>query len=109
MIINKKEEKRESKPKKKKVELTAWRDLVAKQISEKVTELNKDNRYVFRVTPNTNKIMVKRAIKELYGLDVISVNIINVPRKKKRLGKQIGWRSSFKKAIIQIKEGQKIN
>jgi len=108
MITKGKKEKEKIKEKKK-VELTAWRDLITKYISEKVTELNKDDRYIFRVASTANKTMVRQAIKELYGLEAVSVNIINVPRKKKRLGKRTGWQGSFKKAIVQIKKGQKIN
>ncbi len=69
----------------------------------------KENKYTFEVTDDSNKIQIKKAINELYGVDVISVNIINIPKKRKRLGKHKGWKKGFKKAIIEVKEGQRID
>jgi len=77
-------------------------------VSEKATDLVKKNQYVFKIWPRTNKIEIKKAIENLYGIDVTSVKIIKIPRKKRRLGKISGWRKSYKKAIVKIKEGQKI-
>ena len=90
------------------VEHLAWKVLAGPYISEKATELAKENRYIFKVTDDSNKVQIKRAIKELYGVDAISVNIINIPRKKKRLGKYKGWKKGFKKAVVELKEGQRI-
>lgn len=77
-------------------------------ITEKATDLTKKNQYVFKVEPNANKIEIKKAIEKLYGVDVLSVKIINVPKKRRRLGRISGWRKGYKKAIVRIKEGQKI-
>jgi len=44
----------------------------------------------------------------LYGVEVVNVRIINAPRKKKRLAGQAGWKKGYKKAIVRIKKGQKI-
>lgn len=87
----------------------AWKTVESPYISEKATELSKDNRYLFKVMSHTNKTQIKQAIKELYGVDVISVRTINILRKKKRLGRHKGWVKGFKKAIVQIKEGQRIS
>ena len=95
--------------KSKKVEMTAWSVLESPYISEKATDLSGDNRYVFKVFPKVNKDQIKKAVQELYNVEVVSVNIINVRRKKKRLGKFKGWNKGFKKAIVQIKEGQQID
>jgi len=86
----------------------AYRILKAPQVTEKATELAKQNQYVFKVWPRANKIEIKKAIEDLYGVDVISVKIIKVPRKRRRLGRIRGWRKGYKKAIVKIKEGQKI-
>lgn len=91
------------------VEQIAWKVFVGSHISEKATELVKKNRYIFKVTDDSNKGQIKKAIKELYGVDALSVNIINIPRKEKRLGKYKGWKKAFKKAIIEVKEGQRID
>lgn len=82
--------------------------LKAPHITEKSTELTKRNQYVFKVLPEANKTEIKKAIESLYGVDVLSVRIINVPRKKRRFGRTFGWRPKYKKAIVKIKEGQKI-
>ena len=77
-------------------------------ISEKATMLSESNRYVFKVYSNTNKIDIKKAVAGVYGVDVLSVNIIKIPKKKRRLGKVQGFKSGYIKAIVKIKEGQKI-
>ncbi|MCD5384995.1 MAG: 50S ribosomal protein L23 [Candidatus Pacebacteria bacterium] len=87
----------------------AWRILDKPYVSEKATELEKENRYTFRVIDGSSKLQIKRAVEEIYGVGVISVNTVSVPRKKKKMGKFKGWRKSFKKAIVQIKEGEKIS
>lgn len=100
----------EKKPEKsKKVEMTAWSVLESPYISEKATDLSGTNRYVFKVFTDVNKNQIKKAVEELYNVDVVSVNVINVRRKKKRLGKFKGWTKGFKKAIVEIKEGQQID
>jgi large subunit ribosomal protein L23 len=47
-------------------------------------------------------------VEGIYGVKVTDVKIINVPRKKRRVRGQIGWKKGYKKAIVQVKEGQKI-
>jgi large subunit ribosomal protein L23 len=86
----------------------AHRVLKTPQVTEKATGLVGQNQYVFKVWPKTNKVETKKAIEDLYGVDVISVKIIKVPRKQRRLGRISGWRKGYKKAIVKIKEGQKI-
>ena len=86
----------------------AYRVLKSPHVTEKAADLAKKNQYVFKVFPEVNKIRVKKAIEDLYGVDVMSVKIVNVPSKKRRLGRVSGYRSGYKKAIIKIKEGQKI-
>jgi len=86
----------------------AYRVLEALHITEKATGLTKQNQYVFKVFPEANKVEIKKAIEDLYGVDVISVKIIKVPPRRRRLGRISGWRKGYKKAIVKIKEGQKI-
>lgn len=82
--------------------------LKSPHITEKATELAKKNQYVFKVYPQANKNEIKKAIEELYNVDVLDVKIINIPKKRRRLGRISGWRKGYKKAIVKIKEGQKI-
>ncbi len=77
-------------------------------ITEKTTDLTVLNKYIFVVGKDANKNEVKKAIKSLYGVTVLDVNMVKVPRKKRRRGRILGWRSGFKKAIVTIKEGDKI-
>lgn len=86
----------------------AYRILKTPQVTEKATALVGKNQYVFKIQPRANKVEIKKAVEDLYGVDVISVKIIKVPRKKRRLGRISGWRKGYKKAIVKIKEGQKI-
>ncbi|MBU0476554.1 50S ribosomal protein L23 [Patescibacteria group bacterium] len=98
----------ESKKTKARISLRAWRVLKEPHITEKATNLEKENKYIFKVWPRINKIEVKKAIEDLYGVDVASIRIIRIPRKKRRLGKTSGWRKEYRKAIVKVKEGQKI-
>lgn len=77
-------------------------------ISEKASYLSEKNQYIFEVSPNYNKNEIKKAIQGIYGVDVLSVNVVKIPSKKRRLGKTEGFRKKYKKAIVKIKEGQKI-
>ena len=82
--------------------------LKAPHITEKATNLAEKNQYVFRVWQKANKNEIKKAIENLYKVKVMDVKIINVPAKRRRLGRISGWKKGFKKAIVRIKEGQKI-
>jgi large subunit ribosomal protein L23 len=77
-------------------------------ISEKATMLSEGNQYTFKVYSDTNKIEIKKAIEGVYGVNVLSVNIVKIPKKKRRLGKVQGFKAGHTKAIVKIKEGQKI-
>ena len=95
-------------PKLKKISDVAYRVLRGPHITEKATDLTDKNQYVFEVFPKAGKAEVKRAVEDLYGANVVSVRIINVPSKKRRLGRIEGERKGYKKAIVKIVEGQKI-
>jgi len=82
--------------------------LKSPHITEKATDLVEQNKYVFKVFAGANKIEIKKAIEGLYGVDVLSVRIVNVPAKKRRLGRIEGFRRKYKKAIVTIRKDQKI-
>ncbi len=77
-------------------------------ISEKASYLAEKDQYTFNVSPNHNKNEIKKAVEGIYSVDVLSVNIIKIPAKKRRLGRTEGFRKGFKKAVVKIKNGQKI-
>lgn len=77
-------------------------------ISEKASYLAEKDQYTFEVLPNYNKQEIKKSIEGVYGVDVLSVNMIKIPSKKRRLGRTEGFRKAYKKAIVKIKKGQKI-
>jgi len=80
----------------------------APHITEKSIGLQTKNQYTFKVLSGSNKIEIRKTIERLYNVDVLSVKIIKVPRKSRRVGKTSGWRKGYKKAIVKIGEGQKI-
>ncbi len=77
-------------------------------ITEKATRLIEGNQYVFKVYPKVNKFEVKKAIEALYKVKVEDVRMINIPRKRKRLGRFEGWRKGYKKAIVKLAPGHHI-
>jgi large subunit ribosomal protein L23 len=81
------------------------------RLTEKATLLGeKLNKYVFRVSPRANKTQIKTAIEKLFGKTVISVNTANYDGKKKRQRTaSYGRTSHWKKAIVTLKAGEKID
>ncbi|MFC1523109.1 50S ribosomal protein L23 [Elusimicrobiota bacterium] len=79
-------------------------------LTEKSTNLKEGlGQYVFEVSKDSNKGDVRRAIESVFKVDVTKVRIINVPGKLRRMGRNMGYRSDWKKAIVKIKSGQKID
>lgn len=78
-------------------------------ITEKNTTLRENqNKYVFQVLRTASKPEIKEAVEKLFGVSVLTVNTIVVKGKKKRMGRYVGYRSDWKKAIVKIQEGQSI-
>ena len=85
------------------------RDIIVKPIiTERSVAGIEENKYTFKVSKDANKIDVKRAIEEIFKVKVIDVKTMNVKGKMKRMGKNIGKRPDWKKAIITLKDGDKI-
>ena len=80
-------------------------------LTEKATLLGeKLNKYVFRVNPRANKLQIKHAIEKLFGKKVLAVNTCNYAGKKKRERRaDFGRKPHWKKAIVTLKEGDKID
>ncbi len=67
-----------------------------------------ENKYVFEVLKTATKPEIKTAVEKLFNVSVESVNTMVVKGKLKRMGKFSGYRSDWKKAIVKIQDGQKI-
>lgn len=79
-------------------------------ITEQSSKLiESENKYTFKVDKKANKIEIKNAVETIFKVKVISVNTINVIPKFKRVGKHEGYTSAYKKAIVQVAEGEKID
>ena len=78
-------------------------------ITDKATRLLEKNQYSFVVDRYSDKILIKAAIEYLFNVKVIKVNTCRLPRKQKRVGKYIGWKPQYKKAIVSLAEGDVIN
>lgn len=80
-------------------------------LTEKASLLSeKQNKYVFRVAPRANKIQIKQAIEKLFNKTVVAVNTANYAGKKKRERRaDFGRKPHWKKAIVTLKEGDKID
>lgn len=78
-------------------------------LTEKNTAMKeKENRVVFEVARDANKLEIKGAVEEAFKVSVAAVNILNVKGKVKRLGRNMGKRRSWKKAVVTLKEGSVI-
>jgi large subunit ribosomal protein L23 len=84
-------------------------DLILKPIvTEKATLLLEDNKYVFEVALKSNKSQIKAAIESLFKVSVLKVNTARPPRKKKRVGKFVGYKPLYKRATVTLQEGDSI-
>lgn len=86
----------------------ASRVLIEPWITENTTALLEINKYVFKIAPKAGKKEVRKAVENLYKVRVEAVNTIKIPRKFRIQGKTQGWKPGFKKAIVTLKEGNKI-
>ena len=84
--------------------------LIGPHVSEKGTMLaDKHNQIVFKVIPDATKLEVKKAVENLFKVEVDNVQVVNVRGKMKRLGQNWGKRKNWKKAYVSLKEGQDID
>ncbi len=78
-------------------------------ITDKATRILENNQYSFVVDRYSDKPTIKSSIEYLFDVKVIKINTSRLPRKKKRVGKYIGWKPQYKKAIVTLAEGDVIN
>jgi len=77
-------------------------------ITEKNSVLQVQGKYAFEVAKASNKPQVKQAVEKAFKVKVTAVNIISVPGKRQRVGRQIVLTPSWKKAVVTLKPGDKI-
>jgi len=82
--------------------------LLAPVVSEKSYSLISDRKYTFKVHKDAHKTQVRQAVEELFEVHVENVNILKVQSKPKRRGASQGTRPGWKKAIVQVREGDTI-
>jgi large subunit ribosomal protein L23 len=87
----------------------AHRILQQYHLSEKTNMLSSIGRYVFVVDKSANKIEIKKAVESVYDVHVTGVNILNTKGKFRTYGKTSGRTSDWKKAVVTLKEGEKIS
>ena len=86
-----------------------YRDIIKGPImTEKSSDLSKQNVITFSVDPKANKTQIKQAIEKIFNVKVESVNTVNVRPRKRRVGKYTGYTSKVKKAIVKLKDGSSI-
>jgi len=77
--------------------------------TEKGTHILPLNKYMFKVDPSATKIEIKKAVEKVYKVKVADVNTVNVGGKLKRVRYRAGYTSDWKKAIVTLKPGSKID
>ena len=82
--------------------------LIRPLITERTTQLLEEGKYVFIVDKRANKPEIAKAVNEIFKVKVLSVNTMNVNGKKKRVGRFVGKRPDYKKAIVKLAPGETI-
>ena len=86
-----------------------YRDIIKGPImTEKSSDLAKQNVITFSVDPKANKTQIKQAIEKIFNVKVENVNTVNVRPRKRRVGKYTGYTNKVKKAIVKLKDGSSI-
>ncbi len=87
------------------------RDIILYPIyTEKTVQIGEDGRVVtFAVAKGTNKVQIKKAIEEIFDVKVEKVNVVNVRKKTKKVGRFVGKTAAVKKAIVTLQEGHTID
>ncbi|WP_047153222.1 50S ribosomal protein L23 [Aneurinibacillus tyrosinisolvens] len=84
------------------------RDIIKRPvITERTADMMSSNKYVFEVDLRANKTEIKDAVQRIFDVKVVNVNTLRVKGKPKRVGKHMGRRSDWKKAIVQLSEDSK--
>jgi large subunit ribosomal protein L23 len=83
--------------------------IVGAIVTEKTERIRSaENKYTFRVATDANKVDIRRAVERLFKVHVTDVRVINLRGKVRRMGRYSGRRPDWKKAIVGVKQGEKI-
>jgi large subunit ribosomal protein L23 len=82
--------------------------LIKPLITEKNTMLGAEGKYTFKIDRRANKTQVKEAVEAIFKVNVTAVNTISVPSKTRRVGRTIGKTQPWKKAVVTLRAGQRI-
>lgn len=77
-------------------------------VSEKAARLMEVNQYTFNVVPSANKHEVKKQVEKMFNVHVTKVAMLNMPKKSRNVGRFMGFKSGFKKAIVTLQKGDTI-
>ena len=86
---------------------TAQDIIIKPVITEDAMDRLQNNVYTFKVAKDANKTEIKKAVEQLFGVEVAKVNTMNCSGRTKRVGRYVGKTSDWKKAIITLTEGSK--
>ncbi|HAI74213.1 MAG TPA: 50S ribosomal protein L23 [Candidatus Moranbacteria bacterium] len=78
-------------------------------VTEEATAGIEKNKYIFKISARATKLQVKMAIEKIYKVKVEKVNTISIPKKVRVRGRVAGWKSGYRKAVVTLKEGNKID
>ena len=81
---------------------TAYDIIIKPVITEQSMEATEEKKYVFQVAIDANKIEIKKAVEEIFGVKVEKVNTIRMDGKEKRMGVHVGRRANWKKAMVKL-------
>jgi large subunit ribosomal protein L23 len=85
------------------------RDVIKRPIiTEHTSDLMSQNKYTFAVDKKSNKTEVKFAVEKLFDVEVLKVNVMNVRKKRRRVGQYEGKKPGYKKAIVKLAPGESI-
>ncbi|PIV38465.1 MAG: 50S ribosomal protein L23 [Candidatus Portnoybacteria bacterium CG02_land_8_20_14_3_00_45_8] len=88
---------------------TGWHVLLKPWVTEKSARLTVKGQYIFKVATYATKNEIKKAVQDFYGVAVVRVNIINLHGKKRQVGRFEGVSSSYKKAVVTLAPGEKLD
>lgn len=84
--------------------------ILAPLVTEKGTLVGElGNQFLFKVSPDANKIEIKKAVEDFFKVKVVRVHTVNMLGKKRRVGRIVGQRAAWKKAYVTLAEGQSID
>lgn len=86
-----------------------FNDIIIKPVlSEKTTDMSQAHKYVFRVPMSVNKHIISKAVKEMFNVTPVKINVMKVRGRRKRVRYHYGYTTSWKKAIVTLNQNEKI-